>query len=378
MTNFKKTHRGNVKIKILHVTFNMGIGGTEQVIRQIIENSDHVNFTHEILCLDGAIGPLGLGLKEKGIHVESAQRKPGTDFKLIFFIRSLVKKNNINILHCHQYTPYFYGALAAVGLATKVIFTEHGRFFPDRHHSKRRFINPLLVMTTDHIAAISKSTADAMAEYEYIRRNKIKVIYNGIGEIETKNLDRRALLKELDLKENSRYIGTISRLEPIKNQAMMINAFHKAKQAFSDLKLVLIGDGAKMQDLKKLTISLGIEQDVIFTGFIDNPQRYITLFEIFLLSSFSEGTSMTLLEAMSLSKPCVVTDVGGNPEIVIDNKMGLVVPSDDSDAFSSAIIKLLSDNEKRNVFGEAARYRFLKHFSVEHMIEKYQSLYVDI
>jgi glycosyltransferase involved in cell wall biosynthesis len=159
---------------------------------------------------------------------------------------------------------------------------------------------------------------------------------------------------------------------------MMINAFHKAKQTFPNLKLVLIGDGAKMQDLKKLTASLKIERDVIFTGFLDNPQCYISLFEIFLLSSFSEGTSMTLLEAMSLSKPCVVTDVGGNPEIVTDNKTGLVVSSDDSDAFSDAIIKLLSDNEKRGVFGEAARQRFLKYFSVEHMIEKYQSLYMDM
>ena len=377
MTNSKKTHRGNAKIKILHVTFNMGIGGTEQVIRQIIENSDHAKFTHEILCIDGTIGALGLGLKEKGIHIETTQRKSGADFKLIFFIRNLVKSNNINVLHCHQYTPYFYGALAAVGLATKVIFTEHGRFFPDRHHSKRRFINPLLVMVTDHITAISKSTADAVAEYEYVRRDKIKVVYNGISEIEGKKLDRRELLEALGLGENCRYIGTISRLEPIKNQIMMINAFHKAKQEISGLKLVLIGDGAKMQDLKKLTASLGIEEDVVFTGFLDNPQRYISLFEIFLLSSFSEGTSMTLLEAMSLSKPCVVTNVGGNPEIVIHDKTGLVVPSDDADAFANSIVQLLSNDEKSGEFGKLGRIRFLKKFSAIHMIEKYQSFYAD-
>jgi len=377
MKNAKKHFNSTSKIKVLHVTFNMGIGGTEQVIRQIIENSDRKKFTHEILCIDGAIGPLGLGLKEKGIHVESTQRKSGTDFKLIFFIRSLIKNNNINVLHCHQYTPYFYGVLAATGLAAKVIFTEHGRFFPDRHHSKRRFINPLLVMVTDHITAISKSTADAVAKYEYVRRDKIKVVYNGISEIKSKKLDRLVSLEDLGLDKNYRYIGTISRLEPIKNQSMMINAFHKAKQVFPDLKLVLIGDGAKMQDLKKLTASLGLEQDVIFTGFLDNPQRYITLFEIFLLSSFSEGTSMTLLEAMSLSIPCVVTNVGGNPEIVLHDKTGLVVSSDHVDDFSNSIVQLLSNKEKREEFGKSGKNRFLKNFLATQMIEKYQSLYVD-
>ena len=374
----KKDVVNNSKIKILHITFNMGIGGTEQVIRQIIENSDHAKFTHEILCIDGMVGSLGLELKAKGIHVECTERKPGTDFKLIFFIRRLIKKNKIDVLHCHQYTPYFYGVLAAVGLKARVIFTEHGRFFPDRHHFKRRFINPLLVMITDHIIAISKSTAEAVAEYEYVQRNKIEVIYNGISEIDTKKMNREALLDTLGLEVDCRYIGTISRLEPIKNQAMMINAFYKVKQKFVDLKLVLIGDGAKMQDLKNLAISLGIEQDVIFTGFLDNPQCYITLFDIFLLSSFSEGASMTLLEAMSLSKPCVVTNVGGNPEIVIHNETGLVVLSDDVDAFSSSIVELLSNNEKIDELGESARGRFLKYFSAEHMIESYQSLYVDV
>ena len=160
----------DTKIKILHVTFNMGIGGTEQVIRQIIENSDAEKFTHEILCIDSTIGSLGQALQEKGIHVESVKRQPGTDFKLMQFIRRLIKQRKINILHCHQYTPYFYGVLSALWTSSRVIFTEHGRFYPDRHNFKRRFINPLLVLGTDCITAISKSTADAVAKYEYIPR----------------------------------------------------------------------------------------------------------------------------------------------------------------------------------------------------------------
>ena len=363
------------KIKILHVTFNMGIGGTEQVIRQIIENSNPEQFHHEILCTDGGIGALGEELKNKGICIESAQRKPGVDIKLAGFINNYIKKRKIDILHCHQYTPYFYGVLGALFTKAVIIFTEHGRFYPDRHHFKRRFINPLLVLRTAHITAISKSTADAVAKYEYIQRNKIEVVYNGINDLKALKQSRDELLKELRLSPDYRYIGTISRLEPIKNQAMMINAYYKVKGKIPDIKLILIGDGAEMLKLKQLVKALDIEQDVIFTGFLDNPQRFISFYEIFLLSSFSEGTSMTLLEAMSLSKPCIVTDVGGNPEIVVDGETGLLVPSDDVDKFASGITELLIDESKRLGYGKTGRIRYLERYTVRHMVNGYQALY---
>lgn len=365
------------KIKILHVTFNMGIGGTEQVIRQIIENSDQSLFIHEILCIDGEVGSLGRDLTEKGVHIELVQREPGTDLKLLRFVRRLIRERDIGVVHGHQYTPYFYGVLGAVGTGAKVIFTEHGRFFPDRHNFKRRLINPLLTRITENITAISAATANAVAKYEYIDRSKIKIIYNGIKKIDPQEFCRKDLLLDLGLTDdNCRYIGTISRIEPIKNQSMMIEAFFKVRQQVSDLKLILIGDGEKLPELKELVKSLGIEKDVVFTGFLDNPQRYIGLFEMFLLSSFSEGTSMTLLEAMSLSKPCVVTDVGGNPEIVVDGKTGVVVPSDDSDKFSHAILTLLHDEKIMQAYGEEGGNRFFQKFTAKYMINNYQKLYL--
>lgn len=365
----------SAKIKVLHVTFNMGIGGTEQVIRQIIENSDATSLCHEILCIDGTVGPIGRELQEKGIHVESVQRQSGTDFNLIRSIRRLIKQRSINILHCHQYTPYFYGVVAAVGSGARVIFTEHGRFYPDRHNARRRWINPLLNLLTDNITAISKSTADAVAEYEYMPRKKIQVIYNGIKQIELGGQTREALLQELNLSPEYRYIGTVSRLEPIKNQTMMINAFSMVKQKIPELRLILIGDGAKMHDLRQLAESLGLKDDVVFTGFIDNPQKYISVFEVFLLSSFSEGTSMTLLEAMSLDKPCVVTNVGGNAEVIIDNTSGLVVPDNDAEKFSAAILSLLEDENKIREFGKAGKEIFTKTFSAQKMVSDFQALY---
>lgn len=365
------------KVKVLHVTFNMGIGGTEQVIRQIIENSDADKIIHEILCIDGTIGPLGIGLAEKGVHIKRVRRRPGTDFKLLQYMRGLIKQREINVIHCHQYTPYFYGVLASLWTKTTVIFTEHGRFYPDRHNFKRRLINPVLNFLTDYITAISESTADALAEYEYMPRGRVRVIYNGIKEIDMGEITRGDLLSDLGLSADYRYLGTISRLEPIKNQTMMINAYFKVKKKLPNVRLVLIGDGVKRQELKELARSLGIQNDVVFTGFIDNPQRYINIFEIFLLSSFSEGTSMTLLEAMSLSKPCIVTDVGGNPEIVKNEQTGRVVPSDDAGQFAEHIIELLKDKDVSKKYGVAAKVRYTEHYTVAKMVDSYHAMYLN-
>jgi glycosyltransferase involved in cell wall biosynthesis len=167
-------------VKILHLTFDMHIGGTEQVIKNLIEGSNDKQFQMSIFCIEEPIGPFGQMLQEKGISIDSTQRREGFDIKLIKTIRRHLKKHRIDVLHCHQYTPWVYGTLAALGIKTRIIFTEHGRFYPDRTSWKRKIINPLLTLFTDKITAISKATKQALVDFEYIPENKIEVIYNVI------------------------------------------------------------------------------------------------------------------------------------------------------------------------------------------------------
>jgi len=367
----------NEKVKILHITFNLCIGGTQQVIRQIVENSDSLRFEHQILCIDGSLGAIGESLIEAGLHVTVYEKQPGVDYQLITFIKSYIKEHAVDMLHCHQYTPYFYGVLGGFLTAAKIIFTEHGRFYPDRHNFKRRLINPLLSFFTDEITAISVATANALTKYEYLNAAKISVIYNGIKDLKDSHESRGALLNDLKLSNQCRYVGTVSRLVPIKNQKMMIKAFSILKKEVSNIKLIIIGDGEIKADLSAYVNQLGLENDVKFTGFINDPQRYIKLFEVFLLSSFSEGASMTLLEAMSLSVPCLVTNVGGNPEIITDKDNGRIVPSDDSKSFAIVLKEMLADENTMGCYGQSARKQYLNKFSVCRMISSYESLYLN-
>jgi glycosyltransferase involved in cell wall biosynthesis len=364
-------------IKILHITLNLSIGGTQQVVRQIVENTSIESFEHHILCIDGSLGSIGEQLDAKGFLITVYQKKPSIDLNLALFIRTYIKKHFIDVLHCHQYTPYFYGVLGGLTTKVNIVFTEHGRFYPDRHNFKRRLINPLLSFFTDEIVAISGATANALSIYEYLNWSRVKVIYNGMKDLTEVIESRDLLLNDLGLSSEYSYVGTISRLEPIKNQKMMIEAFSILRAEVNDVRLVIIGDGVIRDELESYVTRLGLDQEIKFTGYIDDPQKYMQLFKVFLLSSFSEGASMTILEAMSLSVPCLVTDVGGNPELVIDRVNGRVVPSDDSRLFASALKEMLSDELKLDLYATAARKQFVDKFTVDRMVLSYESMYVN-
>ena len=226
------------KKNILHVTFDMAIGGTEQVIRQIVENTDIERFQSSILCIDGNIGALGQKLINNGIPISSLERKPGLDITLIRSLKSHLIEKDIHVVHCHQYTPYIYGLFAAFGTKTKVIFTEHGRFYPDTKKWKRMIINPFLSQITYAITAISAATAEALTKFENFPRKKVQVIYNGIKDISGVEYARKEVVTELQIPNTHKVVGTISRLDPIKNQMLILKSFSAILEKFPDTTLL--------------------------------------------------------------------------------------------------------------------------------------------
>jgi glycosyltransferase involved in cell wall biosynthesis len=169
----------NKKKRILHLAHEMGVGGTQQVIRQLISHLDQEEFECSVACIDGYVGMLGEQLQADGVPIHVFDRKPGFDRALIRDIKALLVEQSFDLIHCHQYTPYTYGVLAAMFLDVKVVFTEHGRFYPDTYSWKRRLLNPLLQRRTNAIVAISAATADALKKYEWFSRGAVEVIYNG-------------------------------------------------------------------------------------------------------------------------------------------------------------------------------------------------------
>ncbi|MFC3094615.1 glycosyltransferase [Alteromonas sediminis] len=360
-------------MKILHVTYDMRIGGTEMVIRSLIEGGHCSKFEMSIFCIESKIGPWGEMLKNSGIPIIAFDRKEGLDLTLLLKIRKYIRANAIDIVHCHQYTPWVYGVLAAAGTRAKVMFTEHGRFYPDRSSWKRKLINPLLSYLTDSITAISDATRKALVDFEFLSSKKIQLVYNGIEPFE-QPVGIEQLRIELGISSDAPILGTISRFDPIKNHVLMLKAFKLVLTRFPNAVLIVVGDGEERQNIEACINRLAINDSVILTGYQVSPKKFLALMQIFLLSSLSEGASMTLLEAMSLQKPCVVTDAGGNGELIQHGYNGYVTENNNADAFAEAIIKLLEINSVKE-FGQNGYLRFHELFTNTNMIKRYTSIY---
>jgi glycosyltransferase involved in cell wall biosynthesis len=315
-------------------------------------------------------------MQSAGLLITTTARKPGFDRSLIFAIRKHLKVNNIDIIHCHQYTPWVYGALAALGTKTKVIFTEHGRFYPDSSAWKRRLINPILNLMTNQVTAISKATKQALVEFENIPEKAIEVIYNGISPLKFEIEKANSLREKLNIPQNHKVLGTVARFDAIKNHTMMIKAFAKVIAQHAECTLIIVGDGEERNNIEQCIKTLGIEKNVLLVGYEPKPAEYIAIMDIFLLSSLSEGTSMTLLEAMSIGKACVVTDAGGNPEIIKNGLNGKVTPNNDADMFANAITELLIDSNKLAKYSKATSEFFNEQFNANSMNKIYEKQYL--
>ncbi|MGK2907149.1 MAG: glycosyltransferase [Desulfuromonadales bacterium] len=362
--------------KVLHVVISMVVGGAERLVYDMVRHHAFADNPPAICCMD-SLGDLGDTLRREGYRVYCKGRKPGLDFGMILWLRDMIRQERADVVHAHQYSPLFYATPAAfLAGRKKVVYTEHGRFYPDNKSRKRQLFNPLLALWVDHLVSISQATAGAMARNDNLPARRIRVIHNGIDLARMNpafNKDEKR--QALGLSDTCRILGTAARLNSIKNIAMMLRGLKLVLEQVPDACLVVAGEGEDEERLKAQARELGVADRVKFIGLrFDLPEIY-PLFDVFLLTSFSEGISVTLLEAMASGVPAVVTAVGGNPEVVREGETGYLVPVDDDLLLARRICDLFQGRELASRLGVAARLRVAEAFSVEGMMTAYQQLY---
>lgn len=359
---------------VLHV---MQVAGAEvlvaETIRRIGPEIDPV-----VLCLDG-VGALGARMQAEGTDVVALGRQPGLDFGVARRMAAAIRARQLQVLHAHQYTPFFYGALAArlANIGTRVVFTEHGRHYPDVVSWKRRLANRLVFdRLADRITGVCDFSARGLAEQDGFRRSRIEVIENGIDLTRYQApTDRTALRLRLRLDPARRYVACVARFHPVKDHRTLLDAFQRVAVATPDVDLLLVGDGPLRGALEEQAAALGISGRVRFMGVRDDVPDILAAIDVFTLSSLSEAASITLLEAMAAGAPVVVTDVGGNPEIVRQEEDGLLTPRGDAGALAAALLQILSDASLAGSLGRHAADRVRSHYQLDRTIDRYFEMY---
>lgn len=366
----------NRPVRVMHIVLSLCEGGGAErlVYDMVVQPSEGCG---SIVCCLDRLGPLGEDLINKGHKVYHVKRGKGVDLGLIVKIRKILINEKINVIHAHQYTPYFYGVFATLFLKeVRVIMTEHGRLYPEKFRLKRYIINPFLAKISDRFVAVSASTKRSMIKYDNFPAYKIEVIFNGVRFSNiVANMNLAEKRRVLNIEDGYQVIGTAARLEEVKNLPMLLRMFKLVLEDMPDTYLLIAGKGTKEKELKELALQLGISEKVLFLGFRSDLSEIYRLYDIFVLTSHTEGISVTLLEAMNTGIPTVATAVGGNPEVVIDGVTGCLVPLDDDKTIAVKIVELLRSPEKREVMGKNGVERVRDIFSFDGMLARYQQLY---
>lgn len=365
---FQTTNNSNhKKTNILFVILSLEIGGMEQVVADLIRNVDLEQFTPVVACLE-SLGPIAAELGKQGVTVVPLGRMtPLISFAYPAKLMKLIRDYRIDVVHVHS-GCWHKGAMAAwlCGIRN-VIYTEHGRIFPDSR--KVMFLDRLYAPFTRSVVVVSDDLAEYMCSVVGIPASKISVIINGI------DVERFRIARSPSGAVDNLRIGIIARLAPVKDIATLVRAMAVVHQHKPNMVLSIVGDGPERDSLESLVNELGLSSVVTFHGFRRDIPEVLRDIDIFALSSLSEGTSITLLEAMASGKPVVVTDVGGNPAIVEQGVNGFLVPPGEPEALAQALLKLANDSELRQLMAVANIDKVTKRYSIQAMARQYEILY---
>jgi sugar transferase (PEP-CTERM/EpsH1 system associated) len=359
-------------IRILHVLHAFSAGGLENGLVNIINRSPS-HLEHE-LCLLSTSGEFAKRLT-RPVVLHEMNKKSGNDLKLILRLRELFRKRDIDIVHTRNWAA-FDGVLAAcLTSGPALVHGEHGRDIsdPQGEVSRRNFARRLLAFRANKYVAVSKDLYTWLKDRVRIPATKLALIRNGVDTERFCPGQDPELKAALGIGQDEFVIGTIGRLDPIKNHQGLINAVHMLTQRGYPVRLVIVGDGPLRANLESSLRKLAPQ--TLLLGYRPDVERFYRVFDIFVLNSFAEGMSNTLLEAMASGMPTVSTDVGGNRELVVNRQAGILIAPDDDFALANALQGCIDSPGILRAYGINARRFTSENFSLRGMIEQYTTLY---
>ena len=358
-------------LSIVHVLSSFGVGGQERVALDLAIGQRARGHRVGVISLapppDGAMVD---EFREHGIAIDRVVKRGGLDASLVPRLTRALRRHRADVVHTHNPLPLIYGAPAARLAGAAAIHTKHGMNPGSRAH---RLLRRAAARLTHAFVAVSDTTtAQAKAQHD-VSLGKLHTIANGIR-LERFQPDRdarEAVRAELGLGD-AWVVGTVWRLDPFKNQALLVRAM--APLLSAQVRLVIVGDGPARGDVEAAVASVPEPRWVVMTGARKDVPRLMPAFDVFALSSQSEGLPLVVPEAMAAGLPIVTTAVGGLPTVVDDGETGLLVPVEEA-ALGAALARLASDRELARAMGTRARKVALERYSADRMVDAYLALY---
>jgi sugar transferase (PEP-CTERM/EpsH1 system associated) len=374
------------KLKILHVVHSLQVGGLENGLVNLLNRLDPQRFEQTVCCLT-SLGKLAERIKLPNIDIVelnlSAEQFRFPLLRLAKIIRSLEP----TIVHTRGWPTVDAVFAAWLARAPHIIHGEHGREHTDSEgmNWKRNQIRRIVGCLVDRYVVVCDFFRPWLRESCRVNSDKIIYIPNGVDTAKFHPIDnfsesiacaaKQELRGRLGLPGDCVLVGSVGRLDPVKDFPTLLRSFKAIASEFREAKLAIVGDGSIRSSLIDLCRELKLDSSVLWLGERSDIAALLRCFDLFVQTSIFEGMSNTILEAMASGLPIIATTTGGNPELVRDNETGLLVPIKNVAALTNALRTYIKDSELRLAHGLSSRETAVRQFDLAVMIERYAALY---
>ena len=355
-------------IRLLHVISDTNIGGAGYQMMTLLKGLDKTKFDIRAIVPVGA--KLSNHLRQEGIPFEEIPHIADRSFSMraVWKLHNMLKAFKPHIVHTHAVLS---ARIAARLYGNLIVNTRHS-VFPVTNFQK--ILRPVTFFAEEllggKIIAVSPAAKDNLVDMG-VSDAKISVIYNGVPEVKAcSEREKQRIRARLDIPPDVFLFAKIARLDHVKGHDYVLDAAKKSKAYF-----LFAGTGEKYEHLAKRIKDENVH-NVRLLGFVEKIEDILNVMDAGVLASFgTEATSLSLLSGMSLGKPAVVTDYGGNPYVIEHEKNGLLVPAKNSHRLSEAMDRLIKDRLLYEILGKNAKKIYRKRFTDTIMVQQTTELY---
>jgi sugar transferase (PEP-CTERM/EpsH1 system associated) len=369
---------------IVHVVYRFDVGGLENGVVNLINRLPHASWRHVVVALTDVAPAFAKRVQRQDVEYVSLHKPDGHLWKLYPRLTRVLRELQPAVVHTRN-----LAALEAVvpAWAARVpvrIHGEHGRDTTDPDGLRRRYawVRRAYSPFVSRYVAVSKDLERYLLDRVRIAAGRVLQLYNGV------DADRfhppengRAAIEGCPFRSPEHWIvGTVGRMDPVKDQCTLARAFALAvrmhPEARGRIRLVMVGEGVLRAECERILERAGVGELAWFAGERNDVAEIMRGLDCFVLPSLAEGISNTILEAMASALPVIATHVGGNTELVDDVVTGQVVSAGDPPDLARAMLRYFEDIALARQHGRAGRERVERSFRLDRMVDSYHQLYL--
>ncbi len=364
--------------KVLHVTTHLNSGGITIYILRLVETLRQKGYESKVFSSGGEYAPLFL---EKNVELFTQDIKTKSEihpklFPALVRLIRIIRREKIDVLHAHTRVTQVLAFWAHQITGIPVVTTCHGFY-------KARLGRRLLPAWGNRAIAISEPVGKHLTEDFHITPSRVRVIHNAVDihllDEQYRRHSPESVKKDFGFSPKDRVVGIVARLVEDKGHEYLIRAAAELLGEFPDLRILIVGDGREMASLKSLSAELGIESRVVFTGNVSDVSKPLAAMDIFAFpATWREGFGLSIVEAMTCSKPVIVSNIWALNSLIQNGETGFLVEPKRVDLLAEALRNLLADPALRSKIGAHARRAVEEHFTIERMGSEIAGVYNEV